>query len=93
MALAAVRQKPCLSRLPGENLTMALSQTPLPARAAPQHGRLRLQTLVLIRWIALLGQATTLAVVHFGLEYEIPFIPAMAVIAASSPFTLGTNTG
>ena len=51
--------------------------------AAPQHGRLRLQTLVLIRWIALLGQATTLAVVYFGLGYPIPFIPAMAVIAAS----------
>ena len=51
--------------------------------AVAQHGRLRLRTLVLIRWVALLGQATTLAVVYFGLGYPIPFIPAMAVIAAS----------
>ena len=56
---------------------------PAPAAAPSQHGRLRLRTLVLIRWIALLGQATTLAVVYFGLGYAIPFIPAMAVIAAS----------
>lgn len=54
-----------------------------PATAPPQGGRLRLRTLVLIRWIALIGQATTLAVVYFGLGYEIPFIPAMSVIAAS----------
>jgi len=38
---------------------------------------------VLLRWIALIGQATTLAVVHFGLGFAFPFIPAMAVIAAS----------
>jgi two-component system, sensor histidine kinase RegB len=54
-----------------------------PAAAPPQDGRLRLRTLVLIRWIALIGQATAVAVVQFGLGYEIPFIPAMAVIAVS----------
>lgn len=54
-----------------------------PSSATALHGRLRLGTLVMIRWIALLGQATTLAVVHFGLGFEIPFIPAMVVITAS----------
>ncbi|MEQ8355616.1 MAG: ActS/PrrB/RegB family redox-sensitive histidine kinase [Kiloniellaceae bacterium] len=54
-----------------------------PRGATPHQGRLRLQTLVLIRWIALLGQATTLAVVYFGLGYPIPFIPAAAVITVS----------
>lgn len=54
-----------------------------PATAPPREGRLRLRTLVLIRWVALIGQATTLAVVYFGLGYDIPFIPAMSVIAAS----------
>lgn len=49
----------------------------------PREGRLRLRTLVLIRWIALIGQGITLAVVYFGLGYAIPFVPAMAVIAAS----------
>jgi len=54
-----------------------------PVTAPPQEGRLRLRTLVLIRWIALIGQATTLAVVYFGLGYDFPFIPAMSIIAAS----------
>jgi len=50
----------------------------VPAAAPTQHGRLRLRTLVLIRWIALLGQATTVAVVYFGFGYPITFVPAMA---------------
>ncbi len=55
---------------------------PLPSEPTPApRGRLRLGTLVVIRWIALLGQATTLAVVHFGLTYPVVFVPAMAVIA------------
>src|SRR3546814_16765140 len=54
-----------------------------PAAMPPREGRLRLRTLVLIRWIALIGQGITLAVVYFGLGYAIPFVPAMAVIAAS----------
>ncbi|MGD1879088.1 MAG: ActS/PrrB/RegB family redox-sensitive histidine kinase [Kiloniellaceae bacterium] len=65
-------------------LAPAAAPLPLvPAAAPPQEGRLRLRTLVLIRWIALFGQATTLAVVYFGLGYMIPFVPAMTVIAAS----------
>src|SRR3546814_8915353 len=62
---------------------MADASTLAPAPAPPHNGRLRLRTLVLIRWIALIGQTTTLAVVYFGLGYAIPFVPAMAVIAAS----------
>jgi two-component system sensor histidine kinase RegB len=62
---------------------MAATVPPPAQGEAPTSGRLRLQTLVLIRWIALLGQATTLAVVYFGLGYPVPFIPAMVVITAS----------
>lgn len=59
-----------------------MSETALPPEAAPApRGRLRLRTLVVIRWIALLGQAITLSVVYFGLDYPIVFVPAMAVIA------------
>ncbi len=57
---------------------------PLTPEAAPASGgRLRLRTLVVIRWVALFGQAVTLSVVYFGLGYPIVFIPAMAVIAIS----------
>lgn len=58
--------------------------SPLAATAAPApNGRLRLRTLIVIRWIALGGQAITLAVVYFGLGFDIPFVPAMSVIAFS----------
>ena len=49
--------------------------------APARGGRLRLRTLVVIRWIALLGQAITLSVVYFGFGYQILFVPAMTVIA------------
>ncbi|WP_299618349.1 histidine kinase dimerization/phospho-acceptor domain-containing protein, partial [Pelagibius sp.] len=62
-----------------------MSETvPLSPEAAPApKGRLRLRTLVVIRWIALAGQAITLSVVFFGLGYPIVFVPAMAVIAVA----------
>src|SRR3546814_1672801 len=63
--------------------TAPAPMAPTPAAMPPREGRLRLRTLVLIRWIALIGQGITLAVVYFGLGYAIPFVPAMAVIAAS----------
>ena len=41
-----------------------------------------LRMLLLIRWVAVLGQAVTLLVVNFGLGYALPILPAMAVVAA-----------
>jgi len=46
-------------------------------------GRLRLQTLVLIRWIALAGQATAIVVVGIGLGFEMAFVPALLVVLVS----------
>jgi two-component system sensor histidine kinase RegB len=43
-----------------------------------------LRMLLLIRWVAVLGQAVTLLVVNFGLGYALPIVPAMAVVAASA---------
>src|SRR3546814_16061416 len=68
--------------------TAPAPMAPTPAAMPPREGRLRLRTLVLIRWIALIGQGITLAVVYFGLGYAIPFVPAMAVIAASGALTV-----
>jgi two-component system sensor histidine kinase RegB len=64
-------------------LLAVANASPTSAPAPTQNGRLRLRTLVLIRWIALIGQATAVVVVYFALGYAIPLIPAMAVIAAS----------
>jgi two-component system sensor histidine kinase RegB len=46
-------------------------------------GRLRLQTLVLIRWIALAGQAAAIVVVQFGLGFDMPFVSSLLVVLIS----------
>jgi two-component system, sensor histidine kinase RegB len=48
------------------------------------RGRVRLRTLVLIRWVAIAGQAAALLIVHFGLTYALPLGPALGVVAASA---------
>ena len=55
-------------------------------RATPAEtpGRVRLRTLVYIRWIAVLGQLLTLMVVRYGLGFELPFGVCIAVIAISA---------
>src|SRR5579862_6273923 len=43
-----------------------------------------LRKLVLIRWVAVSGQAITLLVVHFGLGFALPIKSALAVVGASA---------
>jgi two-component system, sensor histidine kinase RegB len=52
------------------------------------HGRLRLRTLILIRWIAVAGQTLTVLVVHFGLEFSLPVAACLTVIAATAASNL-----
>ncbi|HUN50200.1 MAG TPA: ActS/PrrB/RegB family redox-sensitive histidine kinase [Candidatus Sulfotelmatobacter sp.] len=57
------------------------------SRAAVFHsaggGRVRLRTLVLIRWIAVVGQALALLFVHYGLEFQLPLTMSLSVVGAS----------
>ncbi|MFQ5970878.1 MAG: ActS/PrrB/RegB family redox-sensitive histidine kinase [Alphaproteobacteria bacterium] len=46
-------------------------------------GRVGLRPLTLIRWVAIAGQATALLVVHYGLGFDLPIVPAFAVVGAS----------
>ena len=39
--------------------------------------RARLRTLTVIRWIAIVGQAFTIFLVHFSLEFPLPLLPLM----------------
>jgi len=48
-----------------------------------QAGNIRLQTLMLIRWIVVCGQATTVIIVYFFLKYELLLVPALLTIGAS----------
>jgi two-component system, sensor histidine kinase RegB len=56
-----------------------------PARAARPTGRsVRLDTLVRLRWLALIGQTTAVLVVYVGLDYELPVWACLAVIALAA---------
>jgi two-component system sensor histidine kinase RegB len=57
-------------------------------RGTPLRGRVKQRTLVLIRWIAIAGQAAALCVVHFGMGLSLPIVPALGVVAASALMNL-----
>ena len=50
---------------------------------SPGGGRVRLRTLVSMRWVAVAGQAIAVAVVHTGMGYDLPILPVALLIAAS----------
>lgn len=47
-------------------------------------GRVRLQTLILIRWMAVIGQSFSLLFVRYGIGFELPIVPCMVTVAASA---------
>ena len=63
---------------------MSFVDDPVSARAPGGGVSVSLRMLLLIRWVAVVGQAATLLVVHFGLGYGLPIVAAMAVVAASA---------
>ncbi|MEP2703653.1 MAG: ActS/PrrB/RegB family redox-sensitive histidine kinase [Roseibium sp.] len=52
------------------------------------HRRLKLDTLVRLRWLAVGGQSAALLVVHAGLGYPLPLGPAFALVALSAWFNI-----
>jgi len=62
-----------------------VSDTTLIAASEPAtgFGRISLRTLVPIRWVAIAGQASTVLIVHYGLGYRLPLLPALGVVAGS----------
>ena len=53
-------------------------------------GRLRLRTLISIRWAAVLGQSVAIVLVHYGLSYSLPIVQCIAAISAF-PRATGTS--
>lgn len=49
----------------------------------------RLDTILRLRWLAVLGQLATIFVVEQGLDYELPLIPCLLVIAFSAAVNIG----
>jgi two-component system sensor histidine kinase RegB len=62
-----------------------------PKRLPRQRGRIRLRTIVFIRWIAVAGQLSTLLFVHFGMGYALPLAWALATVAALAAVTAGAQ--
>jgi two-component system sensor histidine kinase RegB len=46
--------------------------------------RARLRTLILIRWMAIVGQAFTICLVYFSLEFPLPLLPLFGAVALST---------
>ncbi len=54
-------------------------------RACPMPRRnVRLDTLVRLRWLSVIGQTTAVLVVYLGLDFELPIWACLAVIALSA---------
>ncbi len=45
--------------------------------------RISLRRLVLIRWVAIAGQAVTLLIVHYAFAFRLPLVPALGVVGCS----------
>jgi two-component system, sensor histidine kinase RegB len=60
--------------------------TDQPAEEAHRTGRsVRLDTLVRLRWLAVIGQTTAVLVVYFGLDYELPIWSSRSPPGSTSP--------
>src|SRR5215468_12157138 len=53
---------------------------------SPHHPRrnVRLDTLVRLRWLAIIGQTTAVLVVYFGLDFALPIYACLAAIALAA---------
>ncbi len=51
--------------------------------------RLRVDTLVRLRWLAVIGQSATVAGVHFALGFPLPFTACFTVVACSALLNIG----
>lgn len=58
----------------------ALGQRSVTLPGVTRRGWLRLRTLILIRWIAVMGQTVTVLTVHFGLGFHLSVLLSLSVI-------------
>src|SRR5258706_12968819 len=52
------------------------------------HRYVRLDTILRLRWLAALGQLAAIFIVAQGLEFDVPIIPCVAIIALSAAVNL-----
>jgi two-component system sensor histidine kinase RegB len=64
---------------------------PGPLPAVLERGRVSLRTLIMIRWIAVAGQAVTLLIVHLVMGFTLPLEIALGVVAASALINIANS--
>jgi two-component system sensor histidine kinase RegB len=74
-------------------MTSAFEPSPGRSAATMAGGRVRLRTLILIRWVAIAGQLVALLVVHFGLGYPVPLPATLAAVAVSVVVNIWATVG
>ena len=80
---------PLMSHLTAESPPAGIAPRALTPRR--MIGRVRLRTILIIRWIAVAGQALTLLVVHYALAFPMAIGWAGATVAALAAVTLATQ--
>ena len=50
-----------------------------------------LRMLVFIRWVAVIGQAASVLLVHYGLGFELPILPALLVVGTSAALNIAAS--
>ena len=55
------------------------------------YGRVRLRTLVRLRWLAVIGQVLAVLGVYYGLGFELPLLPCLLVVSASAGLNLAVT--
>jgi two-component system sensor histidine kinase RegB len=72
---------------------MAVNDARLPPTAVPSfwttQSRVRLRTLILLRWLAIFGQTAAVLFVRYGLDVEFPIAGALAAIGVSVALNIG----
>ncbi|WP_366552990.1 ActS/PrrB/RegB family redox-sensitive histidine kinase [Aquibaculum sediminis] len=66
------------------------STAPAPLPLIYPGSRLRLRTLIFIRWIAVLGQLVAVVAVQAGLDFDVPLVPVAATIGTLALLNLVT---
>jgi len=56
-----------------------------------ERGRVSLRTLILIRWIAVIGQVVTLLIVHLALGFVLPLEIALCVVGVSALINIANS--
>ncbi len=62
---------------------MSITNLAAPPEPRATFDRISLRRLVLIRWVAIAGQAVTLLVVHYAFDFPLPLLPAFAIVGCS----------